>query len=40
MSKTKKASKNRAKFRNKLARKYLKVSRRFLKTLLSKRPGA
>jgi putative transposase len=40
MSKTKKDSKNRAKFRNKLARKYLKVSRRFVKTLLSKRQGA
>jgi putative transposase len=40
MSKTKKGSQNRAKFRNKLARKYLKVSRRFVKTLLSKRPGA
>lgn len=40
MSKTKKGAKNRAKFRNKLARKYLKVSRRFLKTLLSKRQGA
>jgi putative transposase len=40
MSKAKKGSKNRAKFRNKLARKYLKVSRRFLKTLLSKRQGA
>jgi putative transposase len=37
MSKTKEGSKNRAKFRNKLARKYLKVSRRFVKTLLSKR---
>jgi putative transposase len=36
----KKGSKNRAKFRNKLARKYLKVSRRFVKTLLSKRQGA
>jgi putative transposase len=40
MSKTKKGSQNRAKFRNKLARKYLKVSRRFVKTLLSKRQGA
>jgi putative transposase len=40
MSKTKKGSKNRAKFRNKLARKHLKVSRRFVKTLLSKRQGA
>jgi putative transposase len=40
MSKTKKGSQNRAKFRNKLARKYLKVSRRFVKTLLSKRQDA
>jgi len=40
MSKSKKGSKNRAKFRNKLARKYLKVSRLFVKALLSKRPGA
>ncbi|WP_333368389.1 hypothetical protein [Microcoleus sp. N3A4] len=40
MSKTKKGSRNRAKFRNKLARKHLKVSRRFVKTLLSKRQGA
>jgi putative transposase len=40
MSKTKKDSKNRAKFRNKLARNHLKVSRRFVKTLLSKRQGA
>jgi putative transposase len=40
MSKTKKGSKNRAKLRNKLARKYLKVSRRFVKTLLSKRQCA
>jgi putative transposase len=39
-SKTKKDSKNRAKFRNKLARKHLKVSRRFVKTLLSKLQGA
>lgn len=34
LSKTKKGSKNRAKFRNKLALKHLKVSRRFVKTLL------
>jgi putative transposase len=40
MSKTKKVSQNTAKFRNKLARKRLKVNRRFVKTLLSKRPGA
>ena len=40
MSKTKKGSRNRAKFRNKLARKHLKVSRRFVKTLLSKWQGA
>jgi putative transposase len=40
MSKIKKGSKNRAKFRNKRTRKHLKVSRRFVKTLLSKRQGA
>jgi putative transposase len=40
LSKTKKGSQNRIKFRNKLARKHLKVSRRFVKTLLLRRQGA
>ncbi|WP_339382735.1 hypothetical protein [Microcoleus asticus] len=40
MSKTQKCSQNRANFRNKLARKHLKVSRRFVKNLLLKRQGA